>query len=98
MSSAWQRSGPDKRLRGRAGQAQRARRLAAEPLCRACKARGLIVASTVPDHIVPLARGGIDDDRNIQCLCAECHDAKTRADLGHRDRPAIGADGWPVET
>lgn len=30
------------------------------------------------DHIVPKARGGRDDDDNLQSLCAPCHDAKTR--------------------
>src|SRR4051794_16780234 len=41
----------------RAGIAQRQRRLAAEPLCRDCRAKGSVVPSTVPDHIVPLSRG-----------------------------------------
>jgi hypothetical protein len=42
------------RLRGRAAVEQRARRLAAEPLCRKCKAKGIVRASTVPDHIIAL--------------------------------------------
>ncbi|WP_062228787.1 HNH endonuclease [Aureimonas frigidaquae] len=51
----------------------------------------------VPDHNVALANGGTDDDSNVQCLCNECHDVKTRADLGYCDRrPTIGVDGWPI--
>src|SRR4051794_28354238 len=48
---------PDNRLRGRRGVAQRLRRLAAEPLCRDCKAKGRDTPATVPDHIVPLGKG-----------------------------------------
>jgi len=84
------------RLRGRAGVAQRRRRLAAEPLCRDCKARGIISAATVPDHIKPLALGGTDDDDNIRCLCGPCHEIKTAEQFGHRQRVEIGRDGWPV--
>lgn len=71
---------PVPRLRGRAGVAQRLRRLRAEPLCRDCKARGQIAPAIVPDHIVPLALGGSDDDSNIQCLCTPCHAFKTAAE------------------
>src|SRR3546814_967542 len=66
------------RLRGRRGVEQRRRRLQAEPLCRDCKAKGVITAATAPDHIVPLALGGSDDDSNVRCLCPECHLERTR--------------------
>lgn len=36
--------------------------------------------ATTPDHIVPLAFGGSDNDDNIQCLCAKCHERKTAAE------------------
>lgn len=85
------------RLRGRRGVEQRKRRLDAEPLCRDCYAKGIITASTVPDHIVPLSQGGTDDDSNIQCLCDECHDTKTRQDFGHRERSEVDATGWPTD-
>ncbi|WP_417585107.1 HNH endonuclease [Pelagibacterium sp.] len=65
------------RKRGRAGMAQRKRRLQAEPLCRHCAVQGLTTPSTVPDHIIPLKDGGTDDDTNIQCLCEQCHAIKT---------------------
>lgn len=82
------------RLRGRRAVAQRIRRLRAEPLCRHCLAKGKTTAATVPDHIVPLSRGGTDDDANIQCLCEACHQAKTAKDMGYR--PTTGVDGWPI--
>lgn len=83
------------RLRGRRAVIQRRRRLAAEPLCRHCAALGRIKAATVPDHIMPLQLGGTDEDINIQCLCADCHDRKTCKDFGLRPKAIIDADGWP---
>ncbi|WP_313045540.1 HNH endonuclease signature motif containing protein, partial [Brevundimonas sp.] len=72
------------RLRGRRGVEQRKRRLAAEPLCRDCMAKGIITASTVPDHIIPLSQNGPDTDDNIRCLCSEHHRIRTAEQFGHR--------------
>lgn len=76
---AWERPAgwKDKRLRGRPGMRERAAVLAAEPLCRACLARGVRTASDEVDHIVPLAAGGLDVRRNKQALCKPCHAAKS---------------------
>ena len=90
------------RIRGRKAVALRLARLRAEPLCRDCLAQGRTTLATVPDHIVPLDHGGIEAwqavSPNIRCLCAECHDKRTREQFGYRKaRPRIGTDGWPVE-
>jgi 5-methylcytosine-specific restriction protein A len=50
----------------------------------------------VPDHIVPLTQGGPDEDSNIRCLCADCHQARTAEQFGHRRKVATGPDGWPI--
>lgn len=84
------------RLRGRRAVAQRLRRLRCEPLCRDCSANGIVREATVPDHIVPLGRGGSDDDSNIRCLCANCHRARTTEQFGLRRTVGIGPDGWPI--
>jgi 5-methylcytosine-specific restriction protein A len=84
------------RLRGHAAVRQRRRRLRAEPLCRDCKEKGLITAATVPDHIVPLARGGTDNDSNIRCLCDSCHKLRTAEQFGFKQKQAAGPDGWPI--
>lgn len=89
-------SSQGKRIRGRKGVELRQRRLRNEPLCRMCKEAGIVRAATVPDHIVPLAKGGTDTDNNIRCLCAEHHDQVTREEFGHRKRVTIGEDGWPT--
>ncbi len=85
-----------KRLRGRAAVNQRRRRLRTEPLCRDCAFAGIVREATVPDHIVPLAHGGSDEDSNIRCLCAECHAKRTAQQFGQRRKVAVGPDGWPV--
>ena len=77
--------------------AQRQRRLRTEPLCRLCKEKGIVRASVVPDHIVPLSLGGSDEDSNIRCLCQACHDRVTAAQFNRTYRVPIGADGWPSE-
>jgi 5-methylcytosine-specific restriction protein A len=86
------------RLRGSAGKKQRERRMRRSfGLCELCQAKGLTVFAKVVDHIVPLAKGGSDDDANTQNLCTPCHDLKTRDDFGLRPaRATIGADGWPI--
>lgn len=83
------------RKRGRAAVAQRLRRLRAEPLCRDCAAWGFVREATVPDHIVPLTQGGSDEDSNIRCLCADCHQDRTAEQFGLRRTVPTGLDGWP---
>lgn len=72
------------RLRGRAAVARRLRWLQAHPLCCMCEAEGRVTAATVPDHRIPLWKGGADDETNLQSLCAEHHDAKTAAEAAER--------------
>lgn len=85
------------RLRGRRGVAQRLRRLRANPLCEDCAARGVTRVATVPDHRVPLAKGGTDTDDNTRNLCADCHRFRTAQQFGHKGGTIRGPDGWPVE-
>ncbi len=96
----WQHAGPDRRLRGRAGQKQRARRLArTDGLCELCEAEGLTTLATVVNHKVPLARGGEDVDSNTENLC-DRHDAIVTAEqFGKREKveaKGIGRDGRPT--
>ena len=57
-----------------------------------------MVASTVPDHIRPLAKGGSDEDDNIRCLCARHHRIRTAEQFGTAVRlSGCGADGLPTD-
>lgn len=48
------------------------------------------------DHVIPLHKGGPDDDTNLQGLCGGCHKAKTATDMGYRPRISFGAQGQPI--
>lgn len=59
--------------------------LSDEPLCRMCGLRGLVVAATLVDHIVPLNGGGERlTMHNLQPLCVSCHAKKTAQDGSRR--------------
>lgn len=97
---AWQRTGPDKRLRGRAGQQQRQRRLdRTYGLCERCATQDKVTLATVVNHIQPLALGGDDVDENTENLCKPCDDVVTAAQFG-RSEPikakGVGTDGRPT--
>ena len=87
------------RLYGRRWRKLRAAVLAAEPLCRYCKAQGRTTAATVVDHIRP-HKGDVAlfyDTANLQPLCKRCHDShKQSRDRTGKLRGAT-ADGRPLD-
>lgn len=86
------------RLRGRAGVRQRTlRKQRTHYLCEMCLAKGRTEPATVVDHIIPLSKGGSDEDSNTRNLCRQCHLEVTAEQFGLRKpRQPIGADGWPT--
>jgi len=52
---------------------RRAAHLAAEPLCRLCKANGRLVVASVADHIVPHRGDRALFMGELQSLCVHCH-------------------------
>lgn len=75
----WQRTTPQKRIRGRRGMDRRVRIAQGQGwLCRRCGEP--LDASYEVDHRVPLSRGGNDIDDNLQALHKHCHDVKTKED------------------
>jgi hypothetical protein len=75
---------PDNYGRGRGGRPWRRKRAAIltrdQYLCQPCRRAGLLVPATEVDHRIPVAFDGTDDDSNLQAICGECHDIKTRAE------------------
>ena len=84
------------RQRGRTLMRLRARLLRANPLCVMCKREGRIAAAEELDHVVPLHRGGSNDESNLQGLCKRCHLAKSNAE---RNAKPKGGDvnGMPTD-
>jgi 5-methylcytosine-specific restriction protein A len=87
----------DQRITGRRWMELRERMFKINPLCVHCMAEGRIKVWTQLDHIVPLVKGGTNEDRNLQGLCDNCHDIKTHKDLGYKVKRRIGVDGFPIE-
>lgn len=79
-----------KRITGRKLQAMRADLFARDPLCAECKQQGRVTLATQRDHIKSLAEGGTDTDDNVQGLCADCHEAKSKAESARGVRRAWG--------
>lgn len=52
--------------------------------------------ATEVDHIKPKAEGGTDDESNLRAVNADCHKRLTAQQKGHKPRPQIGPDGWPI--
>jgi 5-methylcytosine-specific restriction protein A len=87
----------EERLRGRRLQTVRTLWFNEHPLCVHCQAKGITKPAEELDHILPISKGGGNEAENLQGLCKECHEAKTILDLGYKDRPEIGLDGFPIE-
>jgi 5-methylcytosine-specific restriction protein A len=99
---AWNHQEESRHKRGLGREHARNRKilLAREPLCRMCLAKNppRSTVATIADHIIPRAKGGSGDITNLQPVCAECHDAKTRKDLGWKGpKKRIAEDGWPID-
>ena len=70
-------------------------------LCQECQRNGRLTAislsTCITDHVVPLSKGGSNDDDNLQSLCKACDEIKTNNDLGYSPRVTTGLDGWPMQ-
>ena len=86
-----------KRINGDALQTIRRRWFRENPLCVHCAAAGRVRMAAELDHVVPLFKGGADDNDNRQGLCRDCHAIKTRDDMGHGPSAACDVNGWPID-
>ena len=75
--------------------------LKTSPLCAICLHSGKLTVASVVDHVEPRSKGGEDYDvGNLQSLCPECHNRKTRRDAGVTTKPVArgcSADGTPID-
>ena len=71
---------PPDRIRGRRGVELRKSLFKREPLCRECKALGIVMLATQRDHIVSLREGGKDTEDNVQPLCEAHHEERSLAE------------------
>ena len=65
-------------------------------LCQPCKWVGRLTLAEQVDHIMPVSKGGGDEDGNLQSICLTCHDDKTRSDLGLKASGACDVGGIPL--
>lgn len=81
------RPGTVQRKRGWAGVKDRERiRARDNGLCQECLRNNRTTIGHPVDHIVPLWKGGSDDDSNKETLCDPCHDTKTAREAAERAR------------
>lgn len=59
-------------------------------LCQPCRKDDRITLATEVDHIVPQFEGGGEGDVNLQSICGECHEAKTKAEARRARRLGVG--------
>ena len=79
------------RKRGYAGVLDRKRIRARDcSLCQECKRHGRTTVGHPVDHIVPLWKGGTDDDSNKETLCNSCHNMKTAMEAAQRGIKSYG--------
>lgn len=104
MASAWEGKGSrHSRGYGSAWDKLRVKVLERDAyLCQECLRQGKYTPLKVKrydhavDHKIPKAKGGTDDMRNLESLCAPHHDAKTARDEGRVTARKVGLDGYPV--
>jgi 5-methylcytosine-specific restriction enzyme A len=72
------------RMRGRRWVERRARWLRAHPMCTTCEAQGRLSVATEVDHVIPLWKGGADDEDNYQSQCKPCHAIKSAREASER--------------
>lgn len=76
------RASASERGYGAAWRRKRAAHLRREPLCRECAGENRVTEATDVDHIISRARGGSEDDSNLQSLCHSHHSRKTAREDG----------------
>ena len=80
-------------------------KLAEQPLCQPCEARGKLTFANTVDHVKPINDGGdpFPDFNGLTSMCGRCHNEKTAARDRQHSKPfarsikGFDADGNPVD-
>jgi len=64
-------------------------------LCQPCLRAGRLTPAKEVDHIIPKAKGGKDDNDNLQSICVACHKEKTARENGSR-KVGYNEKGEPI--
>lgn len=105
---AWSKE--SRQSRGYGAQWEKIRKLAIErdkELCQPCQRKGRVSIGREVDHVVSKAKAAklgwtkaqVDALSNLQCICTDCHKAKTAGETGkvYRPKVQIGLDGCPKD-
>lgn len=57
------------------------------PLCEECLKNGRLTKANEVHHIIPLRRGGTNDESNLMALCKSCHSRISILDGDRFNRP-----------
>lgn len=79
----YERSPDANKWYGRSWRKVRERYAAAHPLCEQCLKEGRCTPMEEVHHIVPLSKGGTNDESNLMSLCRSCHE-KIHLEIGDR--------------
>jgi len=72
---------PDSNKRyGRSWKRIRDRYIKAHPLCEECEKQGRLTPAKEIHHILPLSKGGGNNQENLMSLCKSCHSSITARD------------------
>ncbi len=80
-------------------------KLATDPLCQPCAARGTITTANTVDHVKPINDGGdpFPSLDGLTSMCTRCHNEKTAANDRQHSKPfarrvkGFNAEGNPVD-
>ena len=65
-------------------------------LCQVCLNQGKLTPGNEVDHIIPKAKGGTDDQDNLQTICTDCHKQKTIKETGRKIKVTYDVNGNPI--